>query len=392
MRIGKARADAGRHGRLGFVVTFPLLLMATAVLGVGLFFLTRPDTRSLAGLRTFLEAGPSVGMWETRRLYSQRRAYFAPMPGDPSRILMAPVPGERSPSGCDTCNEPCSYTRPQVMQFFFEAPASLFFRNYRMIKSPQPAHLTDGRETYVAVWAPRHREGASSERDVWFDAKTGEVVQIEDYSRSGHLIRRAMKISDSTGDWDPGAFNKKDGPVCCADCPSDWLDEEEQLELVADEADFSIFRPLDLPKGFRFVRATYREVPVPSIGGSDEDTTPPARVVTLLYSDGMALISIGVAPTPDMEALEQAYAEMRRARPPADDSQACPTLPAEPQRIPVRGTTIRVRRDDCRTVLRRDDVGGYSVTLLGRNELTLDEYLAVISRLQRYEPPVSEDE
>ena len=32
-----------------------------------------------------------------------------------------------------------------------------------------------------------------------------------------------------------------------------------------------------------------------------------------------------------------------------------------------------------------------SVTLLGRNELTVDEYLEVIARLERFIPPVEED-
>lgn len=370
---------------------FGALLVVAALLTVALYALTWHPQPSTEGLRAFLERGPTTGMWETRRLYSARRAYFAPMPGDASRILMAPVPGEKTPTGCQTCDEPCSYTRPQVMQFFFESPSDLFFRNYQMIKAPEAAELLDGRKAYVAVWAPRRREGGLSEREVWFDRVTGEVVQIEDYSRSGHLIRRARKLSDDTGDWDPAEFDKRDGPVCCADCPSDWLSEAEQLELIADEAEFPIFRPVNLPHGFRFVRGDYREVAVARVGTASDDTSPPARIVTLLYSDGMALISMGLGPTPDMNALEEVYAEMRRQRAPEDDTQACPTLPAQPRRIPIRGTTVRLRSDDCRTVLRRDDVGGMSVTLLGRNELTVDEYLEVIAVLERFVPPPEDD-
>ncbi len=389
-RIGNQRLVRLERSR-GHTSGFGLLLLAAIVLVPALFLLTHNREPSTAGLRAFLSQGPTTGTWETRRLYSMRRAYFAPLPGDPSRILMAPVPGEKTPSGCETCDEPCSYTRPQVMQFFFEAPADLFFKNYKMIKRPETAELLDGRKAYVAVWAPLHRLAGLSEREVWFDSKTGEVVQIEDYSQSGHLIRRARKLSDSTGDWDPKAFDAKGGPVCCADCPSDWLSEEEQFSFVADDAEFPIFRPVNLPKGFRFVRADYREVAVSRIGTTDDDNVPPARIVTLLYSDGMALISIGMAPTTDMNALEEAYAQMRRDNPPSDDSQACPTLPAQPRQVPIRDTTVRLRRDDCRTVLRRDDVGGMSVTLLGRNELTVDEYLEVIATLERYVPP-PEDE
>ncbi|MDJ0973216.1 MAG: hypothetical protein QNJ98_01990 [Planctomycetota bacterium] len=377
----------------GHALGFGALLLVAAALTVLLYVLTWNPQPSTAGLATFLERGPTTGMWETRRLYSVRRAYFAPLPGDPSRLLMAPVPGHENPAGCQTCDEPCSYTRPQVMQFFFEAPSRLFFRNYRMIKAPVPAELLDGRKAYVAVWAPRLRDGGLSEREVWFDQTTGEVVQVEDYSRTGRLVRRARKLSDDTGDWDPNDFDRRKGPVCCADCPSEWLPEMEQLASIAEEAEIPLYRPVDLPPGFRFVRADYREVTVPAMGTADidDDTTPPARIVTLLYSDGMALISIGIARTPEMDALERSYAEMRRERPEDDDGQACPTLPAEPKRIPIRDTTVRMRTDDCRTVLRRDDVGGMSVTLLGRNELTLDEYLAVIARLERV-LPLPEDE
>lgn len=384
--------DARARERSG-APAFGALLLVAAGLTVLLYALTWNPQPSTAGLATFLEQGPTKGMWETRRLYSTRRAYFAPLPGDPSRLLMAPVPGHENPAGCQTCDDPCSYTRPQVMQFFFEAPSRLFFRNYRMIKAPQDAELLDGRKAYVAVWAPRHRDGGLSEREVWFDRTTGEVVQVEDYSRTGHLVRRARKLSDDTGDWDPAAFDRRKGPVCCADCPSEWLPEMEQLASIAEEAEIPIYRPVDLPPGFRFVRADYREVTVPPTGPTaqpDDDMAPPARIVTLLYSDGMALISIGMARTPEMDALEARYAEMR-GRPSTDDAQTCPTLPAKPRRVPIRDTTVRVRSDDCRTVLRRDDVGGMSVTLLGRNELTLDEYLAVIARLERV-LPVPEDE
>jgi hypothetical protein len=218
-------------------------------------------------------------------------------------------------------------------------------------------------------------------REVWFDKRSGDVLQIEDHARSGHPIRIVWRVSPDTGEWDPTTFDPDADPVCAAPCPSCLGSAVEQLEMVQADAPFPVLVPRLLPAGFELLQANYREVPVPIAESADRDEVVPARVVSLLYSDGLALLSIAVAPPAEMDALEALYARMRASREARrEDSTACQTTPAGEFARLARssGDVVRWRQDTCRTVARRDGVAGLSVTLLGRNELSGDEYLDIL--------------
>ena len=363
-----------------------------------------PQEDVTAHLLRFLSEGPSEGLWEAERRSGRRRAYFAPMPGDPTRVLMAPAPRGDAASFCETCRDPCSYTPAQVMRFFFEAPSSLFARNYVQEGGLEPGRLRTGEEALVARFVARRLARGGSEpmlagRDVWLDRETRQVLQIEDHTRSGHPIRIVWRVTADTGDWDPASFDPATDPTCGAPCPS-CVSAAEQLEVVQADAPFAIVAPTALPAGFELIRARYHEVPVPlgssasDVESDDDQVVVPARVASLLYSDGLALLSIAMAPPTEMDALEALYARMRAARDqdrPDVGSTACPTLPpAEMARVVSRsssGDVVRWRQDVCRTVARRDGVSGLSVTLLGRNELSGDDYLDILMSVAPLDGP-----
>jgi hypothetical protein len=369
-------------------VGFRLLLVATVLLVPVLYTLTRSGTATdttvidPGKLHEFLEHGPTTGLWETRRLHDLRRAYFAPLPSDETRLLMAPapMPAGMSQSYCKTCRHPCSYTRKQVLPFFFEAPAELFRRNYRLVEAPTRVVLPDEGPVYVATWRPRVDQGLLTERQAWFDAESGDLVRIEDYSRDGQVLRTVRRERPDTGEWNASSFDPRKDPVCMAEDRDPNMAGAHFLEMRR-RAGFPLARPMTLPPGFELIRAQLREVPVPRSEG-DDDPEEILRVATLTYSDGMALLSFGIAPPDVMDLLERITASMEASVGVPDDAQNCPTLPAQPVDLREPAGLIRMRTNRCRTVLRRDQVGGVSVTLLGRNELPFETYRELILGLE----------
>ena len=111
----------------------------------------------------------------------------------------------------------------------------------------------------------------------------------------------------------------------------------------------------------------------------------PLRLASLLYSDGLGLISVGIGTRSDMDALQQRLIAMG----PGDgEPGGCSTLPPDQGYVEVEGQrVIRRRTDTCRTVLRLDGFEGVSVTLLARNELPGDEYVKVMESLARVNTP-----
>ncbi len=367
---------------------FRVLLVAALLLVPALYTLTR--TRPSPGsteidpskLYEFLERGPTLGLWETRRLHDLRRAYFAPLPSDDARVLMAPAP---TPAGmpqsyCRTCRNPCSYTRKQVLPFFYEAPPALFRRNYRLVEAPTRIDLPEFGPAYVATWRPHVDHGLLTERQAWFDAATGDLIRIEDYSRDGQVLRTVRRERADTGKWKAGSFDPRKDPVCMADDRDPNMAGEHFVEMRR-RAGFPLVRPAQLPPGFELIRAQLREVPVPRSEG-DDDPGEILRVATLTYSDGMALLSFGIAPPEVMDILERLTASMEASVEVPDDASGCPTLPLRPVILQEPTGVIRMRTNRCRTVLRRDKVGGVSVTLLGRNELAFETYRELILGLE----------
>jgi len=341
-------------------------------------------------LGKFLRTGPTSGTWETRSLSCVYTSYVAPHPTEPESFIIAQV-------GAGGAKRPLVVSRWLVPRHFFRAPAHLFFSNYERTEGPIRDELDDGTKTWRVHWGPRDEREGLTERIVWFSVVGGEVVQIEDRSRSGHLLRRVRRIARDTGLWDPRHLRTEDLEHVVTKEPTADADPEQRLQHSCTEAPFDVYEPTYLPSGFVLVRSSYTvadaaltpsERPAATDGPDAKDVSPvapaksPVQLVSQLYSDGLALISVGVAPREDMNTIEVLTAGMADA----DDPASCPGLPGEPRDIRQNGSVIRMRRDTCRIVLRRDDLLGVSVTIIGRRELPDDEYLRMIGSMKKIAP------
>jgi len=329
-------------------------------------------------LGKFLAKGPDGGTWETRFLSSVCRHYIRAHPDRPGVFLIAQV-GPEGPRA------PQLVSRWLVPRHFFRAPSSLFFSNYQRSEGPVREILPDGTDTWRVHWAPRAHPDGLTERRVWFTVGSGDVIQVEDHSRAGHLIRRVRLASLGTGDWDPSAIPDERFETCEVEPPDPTADPERVLFEAVDQAPFPVFVPTHIPAGFVLVRSSYsvcdaarstERLQGEPVVGSNTGTS--VHLVTQLYSDGMALISVAVAPTHDMDVIEQIAARMGDSA----DPGGCPGLPGDPRDIRTNGNVVRMRTDVCRTVLRRDYEQDVSVTIIGRNELPSEEYLHMMESLE----------
>lgn len=390
-------APARERGNAAGALVFGLVMLAIAVGGY-LWLQSRnarleaSQVRSLPSnghaadkwtqrLGTFLRAGPTSGTWRTIALnkcvYTN---YIAPHPTEADHFLIAQIDKQGM-------HKPLVVARWLVGRHFFRAPEHLFFSNYERTDGPIREELEDGTKTWRVHWGPRYNHGGltDTERLVWFTEIGGEVVQIEDRSRTGHTIRVITRTSKETGAWKPQDHASEDLERHVGAEPDRGADGEQGLRRACEQAPFDVYQPGYLPPGFVLVRASYSVCDASLTPSEDQPAgAPPApetpvQLVTQLYSDGLALISVGVSSKEDMNVIENLTAGM----PDTDDPASCPGLPADARDLRQNGSVIRMRTDTCRVVLRRDDLEGVSVTIIGRNELPVEEYLRIIGTLKR---------
>lgn len=397
MRASPAFPSQSQRGTAAGAIVFGLVLAGVAV--GGFLWLegrrNRLEPRSPPPVQTndhaadkwtgrlgrFLAKGPPGGTWEIRSLTGVHKQYLAPHPSREEFYLIAPVKKNGEPQAR-------AVSRWLVPRHFFRAPPALFFSNYTRSQGPERETLHVGSaadiETVRVHWVPRANNDGLTERRVWFSLADGEVVQVEDRSRGGRVVKRIRRLSVDTGDWDPDSVDEATLSHCEAEPPDPAADPDRVLHDVAAAAPFPVFEPSYLPPGYVLVRSSYSSCDAArsaaNLQGAQpgEGTETLVHLVTQLYSDGMGLISLAIAPRADMDAIESATAGMGDE----SDPDNCPGLPANPTDIRQDDSTIRMRTDVCRTVLRRDDLDGVSVTLMGRNEIPGEEYVRMIGGLR----------
>lgn len=357
----RARGSAQFHRTAWATWTLALLLVACGQ-GKG----------HASALESFLVAGPGPGTWEVHGLSTRRTTWIAPHPGDGAWLLKATATSPGS------AVRPCVALRGTVAREFLEAPWELFARNYFAAGAAETTTTREGVAAKKVRWIPKHGWGETA-RMVWFDEGNGEVLQIEDVAAQGQRVRGIYRTSSGTGDLDPARF-KPGGPggqdICVQSDP-----DRVTLKDLLEKAPFPLVAPTYLPIGYERIGARYEEVPPakPEAGGE------PLRLASLLYSDGLGLISVGVAVRSDMDGLQDRITALG----PADgEPGGCSALPPEERFVAIGEKRLLRRRVDlCRTVLRLDGFEGVSITLLSRNELPGDEYVKVMESLARVTTP-----
>jgi hypothetical protein len=321
-----------------------------------------------AALAAFLERGPARGVWESKGLSHARTFVVVPHPSEEGRLLVA-----ETKRGLTAGH---ALTRAEFARMLLDAPAALFFENYAPAGPAADATARDGTRARLVEWTPRREHLGETCRRAWFDAATGDAIQVEDRSYGGHVIRGIYRVDAEVRE--KPAFGEGPGQLSCAGGPPAGND----LDRVAREAPFTVVAPAYLPPGYRRVSAEFGKRRV-----ACEDPGPPVPFASLLYSDGLGLLSVGIARRDDLDAIEKALASMP-ANP--DDPDACPTLPPSTEPVVEGEVVVRWRTDQCRTVLRLDDFHGVSVAVLSRNEVPSDEYLKVVKSLAVVPKPPQE--
>ncbi|MHC5011297.1 MAG: hypothetical protein ACYTG6_10150, partial [Planctomycetota bacterium] len=342
-----------------------------------------PGVDPTALLRDMMSEGPTEGTWRVEGLMGTREWCLAPHPTDEASVYV----GRRRRDGTVSARK---WSRRWIARMFVPGPEELFFRNYRLSGPLETVTDEEGASLLMATWVPRRDQDGGTARRIWIDGSSGEIVRVEDRSRLDHVIRKAERVASEATPMalpDPDASSRA-GSRSSRGRRSRW--GEPNLGRVAGEAGFTLLAPTYIPPGFELMAAAYRAWPLPPEPGADPETRRRIMLAYQLYSDGLATISIGIAPAEEMNALERAVATMRAAE---EEEGACPTLPDPNPAVDVDGIVIRRRRDMCRTVLRIDDLHGVSVALLGQNEIPEDEYVTMVSSLEVVEPaPAGDDE
>jgi hypothetical protein len=155
------------------------------------------------------------------------------------------------------------------------------------------------------------------------------------------------------------------------------------FEEFVSRVPFAVYEPSALPPGF--VRVQYGFDDRPPRGDASQERLPIAWVS---YSDGMLRMNLFLAPPEQMRRLE----DVARRQDAGPGPSTCPTTALDAPEDLIEGAgaiTIRRRSDGCRTVLRRDDLDGVAVALVGFPGLPAEVYVRTIRGLVRVRPAPS---
>jgi hypothetical protein len=236
-----------------------------------------------------------------------------------------------------------------------------FLRIYRVTAGPVSEGQGDDRQVSVE-WRKDGLDDAVSRR-AWFSA-SGELIRLVERDGRGGVLRSVELVKRDLDGWKPVGSTKAE---------ADWA-RVERLDFpdFAETLGFPLYEPSELPPRFRRTdwgadRRAFR-------GG-----TSASSLAWIAYTDGMLRMNLFVA-TPDrMKQLEEIARQQNTAAGPS----GCPTSGADtPEELVEAGAIPVYRRDDgCRIVLRRDDLKGVAVVLVGYRGLTVSDYMRTMRSL-----------
>ena len=322
----------------------------------------------------FLNRGPTSGTWAVQGPSLEWTWHFAPHPARPTEEVLA---AQVRPDG--SLESVASLSRRRTPLFFYEAPGWVFAAYYE-VSGPAVEDTLHGTPALRVHWRPKYDTGHLTGRVAWFKKSDHTLLQIEDRSRAGVPVRRVRRVLDSTI-----SFSEEDmvarTEVCCPAVPDVAADDLSRLG----DAPFPVMLPTFLPPGYMRIRADYDDGPV-------APGAPVVQRATVLYSDGMGLISLAIGPADHMDAIARHYSRMPARQ---GNSDVCPELPAPPENLVRKKGVVRLREETCRVVLRLDEVADdLSVMLIARKELPTESYLRMLESLKPMAPidvPAADD-
>ena len=257
-----------------------------------------------------------------------------------------------------------------------------FLENYRPCEAPTSEDV-DGRAFLHVRWCNVHA-GPGPSRDVWFDPATQFVARFVDLSSEGHLIRSVSFTAGTAGELVPPVpppFDPSRPPYVAPPLSNKTV---ASFEEFVGRVDVPVYEPAELPPGFRRTEFGYDRR---ALG----ERSPALRVVWIGYDEGVMQMNLFIASPEDMGRLEAFARQAAVSKGPAGPTSSsesvapgtCAAMPVDtPEEIFSEGAvTVRVRTDGCRIVLRRDDLAGVSVALVGSTAMPREAYVRTIRDL-----------
>jgi hypothetical protein len=344
-------------------------VLAGAGLGWGALAMLPPpekaDGSAEAGttLREAALAGFAEGEWRIEEPMRTRVRTFwrDPADGDVVQIHLPERP-----------SMPLAARQADVVRFLL-GDVDQFLRSYRIAHAPVWADTPLGRAR-VYEWRKDGCDGCAV-RQAWFDAATGRLVRLEERTRDGTVFRTlAWQGAARPVHLTPMAPERERTPPKVSE--RDVAGFEEFVSRVP----FPLYEPSSLPPGF--VRVQYGYDDRPPRGDPSEERLP---IAWIAYGDGMLRMNLFLAPPDQMRRLEA----LSRRQDAGPGPSTCPSTPADTPEDLIEGAgaiTVRRKSDGCRTVLRRDDLDGVVVALVGYPGLPADVYVRTIRGLVRVSP------
>jgi hypothetical protein len=212
------------------------------------------------------------------------------------------------------------------------------------------------------------------------------LVRFDDHSPDGHLIRSVVLSAGLSA----AAADELIPPVPPPVAPSrpKYFAPPISSKTVASFDDFveqvgiPVYEPAQLPPGFKRTDYGYDRR---ALG----ERSPALRVVWIGYDEGVMQMNLFIASPEDMGRLEEfaRQASVAKNSPGATTEPvtpgACASMPVDtPEEVLSEGAiTVRVRSDGCRIVLRRDDLDGVAVELVGSAAMPREAYVRTIRDL-----------
>lgn len=330
------------------------------------------DRGTRRALETMAREGPADGRWRYR---DPRRSLDQVMTRDPGEpvVLHLQASGGGGPRNVEVRTLP----RDLIEHALFGS-LNRFLANYRPCGDGAEGTTPEG---VVAVRWCNVRGEAGPSRTVRVEVATGRVVHIEDHAGDGHLIR-SLEFS-------PVAIDEIVPPVpgaaarAKAAMPALTNRTVPTFEDFVTKVDLPIYEPAELPAGYGRTEWGFDRR---AFGQRDE-----LRLAWIGYDEGVLQMNLFIAPPADMARLEElarrSAVKGAVASAPAP-AAGCASMPEDTPEETLEGAgevTVRVRSDGCRIVLRRDDLPGVAVALVGSASTPREVYIRAIRNLVRVE-------
>jgi hypothetical protein len=341
-------------------------LLGAAVGGAALLLWPPAAEHASAGAaedlyRRAARAGVSEGAWHLYEPMRERTRRFVRDPSNPS-VIQVHLPEQP--------NLPLPAWEDELTRHLL-GNVDAFLRAYRASGAPAFEDSPVGRMASVE-WRKAGLDGCAVRR-LWVEVETGRVARIEDRTAAGEVFRSVAWLGRDEHERAPRPLPAP------RERPSPRLDRRavpDFLEFVR-RVPMPVYEPATLPPGFERDDYAFDDRPPPSdrAGGA-------MPIAWVSYTDGLVRMNLFLSPPDQMRRLE-ALARRADAGP---GPSACPSTPADaPEELLELSEAVVVRRtaDGCRTVLRRDDLDGVVVALVGYPGLPADAWVRTIQSLVR---------